>query len=567
MMKPKSVFRFVALFALVIKISFPANAADFPDAGRFLREQPKPTLVQPSDAKKRFVAPNSNPQPSEGVGPVVLVNGFAVSGATLIPDEELKAQLSDSVGQRLSFKQLQALGQRLSGYYLEKGFFARVILPEQEVRDGIIEFQIIEGKRGAISIQNSGERIRDERAVGFINKRVPEDALLSVDAMGEALNILNDQPGIQATIAVKAGEDEGDIDLVLVATEAPLANYTFGINDHGSKSTGKLQASGEAVLNNPFGLFDTLSVLTNVSEGSRYVTGNYSLPIGYSGLRWSVGASYMKYDVVEGAFAALDPHGDATTFDMKLSYPLIRQQSASLFLTVGYNYKLLKDYTSAGETGDTDVGSFMVGLSGFVADSFLGGGQSSFNVGLSAGGADLSGNAGAFAADQVGRGVDGGYSKFTFNFSRQQPLSQQWLLLVNLNAQLANTNLQSSERFTLGGISGVRGYPSGEASGDDGYVLSLNLAYQVNPQLTVLSFYDHGHVRVNHDNSVLNSTQNSYQLDGAGVAVDWALNDWVTLNLTAAAPIGTNPGRDANGNDNDGHSSDIRTYFSLNARF
>ena len=39
--------------------------------------------------------------------------------------------------------------------------------------------------------------------------------------------------------------------------------------------------------------------------------------------------------------------------------------------------------------------------------------------------------------------------------------------------QLSSKNLDSSEKFTLGGIGGVEAYPSGEASGDEGRKISL----------------------------------------------------------------------------------------------
>ena len=56
--------------------------------------------------------------------------------------------------------------------------------------------------------------------------------------------------------------------------------------------------------------------------------------------------------------------------------------------------------------------------------------------------------------------------------------SQRLDLQILGSMQLANKNLDSSEKFTLGGIGGVRAYPSGEASGDEGRKISFDLKYK-----------------------------------------------------------------------------------------
>ena len=69
-------------------------------------------------------------------------------------------------------------------------------------------------------------------------------------------------------------------------------------------------------------------------------------------------------------------------------------------------------------------------------------------------------------------------------------------IYVHANAQHANQNLDSSERFGLGGAQGVRAYPSGEGYGDEGALLQTELRIRAG-YFTPYGFYDAGWVRLN----------------------------------------------------------------------
>jgi hemolysin activation/secretion protein len=155
---------------------------------------------------------------------------------------------------------------------------------------------------------------------------------------------------------------------------------------------------------------------------------------------------------------------------------------------------------------------------------------------------------------------------------RQQQLAPLWVLDVNLSGQHAFDNLDSSERFSLGGASGVRAYPTGEGGGDEGSLLSLNLTKQLSDTLYGTLFVDSGYVRNNHEtwagwNAADPGQKNSYVLSGFGAAINWSFQNEVSVSATLAAPIGNNPGRDANDNDSDGRSQNVRGWISLVAQF
>jgi hypothetical protein len=54
---------------------------------------------------------------------------------------------------------------------------------------------------------------------------------------------------------------------------------------------------------------------------------------------------------------------------------------------------------------------------------------------------------------------------------------------------------------------------------------------------------------------------NSYSLSGLGLGVDYSRPGNVLLRAMLAMKLGTNPGRDVNGNDADGRDSRMRAWI------
>ena len=111
-----------------------------------------------------------------------------------------------------------------------------------------------------------------------------------------------------------------------------------------------------------------------------------------------------------------------------------------------------------------------------------------------------------------------------------------------LSGQAASKNLDVSEKMGIGGMGGVRAYPGGEAYGDQGYVLNLELrqnltAFTALPgQLQVLAFADTGSVKLNRN--AWSTGENRRTLSGAGVGVTWTGANALVLKAYYAHKLG-----------------------------
>lgn len=540
-----------------------------PDAGGLLRDQPKPPPVvapQPVPA-----APTVAPAPADG-GPKVVVKSFRIVGASLIPDAELAEQLKDFVGQELTLAQLQRAAPTLVGYYARKGYLARVILPPQEIKDGIVVVNVIEGRRGSLRIdRKDGARVDAARVQGFVERRLGAGEAMNIADLEEALNILNDQPGVTARSTVAPGSAERSVDVVVSVEDKPLVNIAVGADNRGAKASGTQQLSGYLGLANPTGLFDAASVLVNATRGTSFGRLDYSLAAGNSGLRLGVNASALDYDLVQAEFRALQANGTARTAGLSAAYPLLRQAEHSLSLGVSLDAKRLRDLTIAGETSNRRVRVAGIGLSGFTNDAAFGGGTMQYEASVSAGKTEQR-NAAALAADLATRQVEGSYSKFNYGLRRLQSLGGDWNFSAALRGQSASKNLDSTERFVLGGPFAVRAYPVGEAAADEGWLLSLALGWRASEELAASFFVDTGGVTLNDKlwanwNAANPRLPNSYQLSGAGIGLDWRFATQGVASFVIARPLGSNPGRDANDRNVDGGTNGTRGWISVNLQF
>jgi hemolysin activation/secretion protein len=193
-----------------------------------------------------------------------------------------------------------------------------------------------------------------------------------------------------------------------------------------------------------------------------------------------------------------------------------------------------------------------------------GGGANSASLSLVTGTLDLNGSPNQ-AADAATTRTDGRFSKLRYALSRQQVITSTTSAFASLAGQFANKNLDSSEKFYLGGASGVRAYPASEGGGANGWLADLELRRQLPLGFNIAGFYDHGHVTVNRNNDFAGAPAlNAFSLRGAGVSLGWLSAKGANAKLTLARRIDSNPNRTVTGNDQDGTLLKNRVWFTAN---
>jgi hemolysin activation/secretion protein len=471
--------------------------------------------------------------PAEEVrGEKIVVKGFSFVGNTKFSSEQLTAVLQAYLDKPVTFVQLRMTGIEISDFYRQQGWVAKAFLPKQEIKEGIVVIEIIESKFGTLNQQGD-----DPVHFSFDLAQQYVDA---AQAGGELLN----QNNLRLV-------DETEIDSELT------------IHNAASRSTGSEQAVLTTNFNSPSGVGDQVGLNLMKSEGMEFVRAEYSRPIGFQGVRAKANVSLMRYDVVADDFAALDLTGDSQTLGVGLSYPIIRSKSGNLYFDSGYQQKDFRNKSIGSVTSDYQVNNLTLTLTGNAFDKFGGGGANLANVDVVFGDVDL-----GTVESSENSALNGSFEKLRYLVSRQQLINEKFSLYGAINGQLTSDNLDSSEKFFLGGANGVRAYPNNEGGGSIGHMLNLELRYQVKTNLTVTGFYDWGRVKQNADNNISSpASPNRFDLKGAGLALLWTGPEGISVKGTFARRIGDNPNPTTTGNDQDGTLKKNRVWLQASLPF
>ncbi len=517
-MMQKKIFR-ITFTSSILLFALPLMAAPVPvtpDAGQTLRELQK----QPEQSVPKSVAPlqpeTAEPETKTGADLRVMVKALHVTGNSVFASVVLEALLANLVGGEHTLDELNEGAARITAFYHQRGYIlARAYLPPQEIKDGTVTIKVLEGHIGEQRIENQS-RLSDQRAEEYLKVIKPGDVLQAAP-VERALLLLNETPGVGAARAtLQPGASVGASDLVVQLI--PSAAYTANIqlDNHGNYYTGENRLGAELALNSPFKLGDQITLRALASDQNlTYVYGAYQIPVGGSGLRLGGAYSGTSYSLSK-ELAFLQSHGTATIASLFAVYPFIRSQSGNLSGTFTLEDKKLEDVIASTTTADKQVQAATVGLVGNRQDAFGGGGVTLFDLSLASG--SLSMDPVSKAIDDLTVRTNGAFMHFNYNFNRLQRLTDRYSLSITLSGQYANKNLNSSEQFSLGGINGVRAYPQGEAYGDEGRMLTVELRRSFTQRLQGVMFYDAGSVIIYRDPYLAGA--NARFLSGGGVGVN-----------------------------------------------
>ena len=524
------------------------QAAPPPDAGRLLPSVPltpapasgkAPVLVPP--AEKTSAVPKSDTR--------ISISGVRITGNTVFSEAQLQALIAPALAsaaepgsaRQLSFAELEALADQITAYYREQGYLlARAYLPLQDVRAGQLEIAVLEGRVSRINWSNES-RHSDATLDGRLDE-VTIDAPLYNPTLERSLLLLSDLPGSEVQATVRPGVSVGtsELDIALKDRKGLFAG-NVSVDNEGNPYSGEYRLGVGLTLNSPLRLGDSLN-LNLLGGGRDYQYGRlaWQVPLGQRGLSIGFAASSMNYRLAQ-EFAPLDAHGTAQIGSVYALYPLQRSRFSNVAAQLAFDYKKLDDRVDAISSAvNRTLGVWQTGLSGSRYDGLGGGGLSNWSLNAVAG--SLSLDPAAQAIDAATLRTEGNYSKGMAQFSRTQRLADEWNLYAQIGGQVAQKNLDSSEKYALGGSAAVRAYPQGEAPVDDGWLGTLELRYSPAPSWQASVFSDAAQGRLQHD--PVNGAGNQRRLSGAGLGLSYAETAGLVVQATLAWRTGEAPTAD-----------------------
>lgn len=539
-----------------------------PDSGSLLDGLRDTSPLTPSSPRQLLELPAAPQVVGSGTA-TLRVQRVSFEGAHLITEQELQQLAAPLLDREVALEQIQALTAAITSWYAERGFFlSRALIPAQDLRTGVLRIRIVEAVYGATAFTGA-ERLSSASVQGILTAQgVVAGAPVERAGLERSLLLLEDLPGIQTQARFAPGATVGSSDLSVGLKEGPMVTGKLGGDNLGGYYTGRQRISGQLQLNDPLGHGDLLRVAGLRSRGLDYVSAAYQRPVGYHGLRVGAHASTLSYDLC-CSLAALNAKGKVSAWGLNASYPWQLSQQESLRSDWSLERRNSSDKAAGLEISNRRIDVSTLALNWLSADRW--GGMFSVYGGATVGHLDLSGNAANAQFDAATAQTAGSYGKLRLAYARMQVVGRsQWLL--RLNGQLASKNLDSSEKLSLGGMEGVRAYAQGEAAGDQGLLASVEYAYMLNLPLPgrvqASAFADAGRTQLNRHlwNGYQGTRQtlpNQYSLAGWGLGLRWDTPNGASAQLLLARQAGSNPGRQANGQDSDGQTGKNRVLLLL----
>jgi len=496
---------------------------------------PLPKVQKPIEQKK----------PVEGEQTVQIKN-FLFSGNKLLTEQELQSVVEKWKNKSLTFDDLQNVIADIQEYYSSKNRIVKALLPEQEIKDGIISIKIVEGVLGDVVVEQKSQKPRmTAETVKKYFKGEKDSIYIDTKDLQRKIFILNDLPGVNAIGTYEQGKKEGESNFKVTVEDTPFFKGELAAANFGSKSTGSNQAIANVSFNNISGIGDLFSVNGIKSSGSDYVQGSYAVPILYDGLKLALNASKLDYQTLSSFSSTNQSKGDAKTYGANFTYPVYRTDRASVNAKVGYETKdyLNTNVLTALTISDYKIDNMIAGLNGFLYNNDQS--SISYNTNVTFGRLKIN-DAAQETSDNTSAKTKGSFEKLAFNISRNQTLpdlkNTNWL--ISVDGQTANKNLNSSEQMSLGGPYAVRAYPTGQGSGSQGMIIKTELQYPYDKNFTFGPFLDVGFIKqyINTYTNWQGSTRakNDYSLAATGITGTYKYNEF-NVNGNLAYRIGDNP--------------------------
>ncbi len=496
-------------------------------------------------------------------------------GNQRITDQQLARVVEKYVGVMINTDVLIQATEAVNNFYRKMGYLAFAEMPNQDLTDGNVLIQIAEARfSGAVVEDPTGQLSKTNLVQNTIENQQPKNSLVDLKAIDRASSAVAEIPGVEATVSLRPGANSGETEAVATIAEGKKIDGNVSLDSAGAKSIGELRALGKVTLNNPLGLGDSADAQAVHSKGMDFQRVSYTLPVGYSGWRAGINASNSQYNLIASEYISLNAKGPSSSQGVDLSIPLLREKDTQLSLQFAFDQKRFRN-EAAGEVQSQYTGSALTStLSGSASQSQNS--TTSGNVQLVRGTIDLSGStASHISSDLSTVQTAGNYAKLKFNISQKYDFDASNTGLVSLQSQFANKNLDSSEKFYLGGMQGVRAYPTNEAGGSLGNLVTMEWQRQLmlqDTRWTASGFVDYGDVTVNRNNSYLGaSTLNKYSLSGYGLWLGASVpskQGISTFRLIWSHRLGNNPNANSTtGADQDGTLIYNRFRFSLNHAF
>lgn len=516
-----------------------------PSGDRF--PQPLPDLTPDSDDRPVL---DGTPEPSQslptpGSGVTVEITRIEVLGSTAYGAETLAEITAPFENRPLTLEELQSVADQVTQLYLNDGYItSRAVLVDQEIVDGVVQIQVIEGMLAEITIEGT-ERLSQD----YIEDRIRLGAKvpLRTDQLEDQLRLLRVDPLIaNIEASLRASDKVGQSVLGVRIVEAPNIVGSIGTDNYSPESVGGQRTRAAVTYNNLMGNGESLTGTWDRSYigGSDVFRLSYKMPVNARNGTVQFQTTTDRNEITQKPFDVFDIAGKTDRYEFTYRQPIIRNPRQELALSIGYSYQKSQTFvlntptrigtTTGAETDGVTRTSIIKFSQDFVRRDASGAWafQSQFSFGT-----DWLG-----ATTQDDDIPDGQFFSWLSQGQRVQRLNNDHLLIIQGDLQFASGPMLGSQQFVVGGGQSVRGYRQNARAADSGWRFSIEDRWTVRRNeagrslLQLAPFFDAGLVWNHRANPNALSSDTRF-LAGVGLGLLWQPLPKLNIRVDYGIPL------------------------------
>lgn len=418
-----------------------------------------------------FVPRVEDVNPSGVPEPAGLIDTARVPALT---DPAATAEIRRFLGLPLSNILLESVRTAIMKHYGSIGRpFVNVVVPKQDVTDGVVQVVVTEGRVGQVEIEGNTWFDADQYRR---NLHLRPGGPIDNNVLQADLDWINRNQYRHATAVASAGGTVGSTDVIVRTQERFPFSITSGIDNSGSPSTGLYRI---------YTGFDWGNVLWRGDDFNyRFTTTPDIRPLSQHAFSYSTDLPWrdtltLSLSIVNSTSttsgSAVGTSGHTVNAGLRYWMPLPTWEKTTQSVTLGYDIKSTNNNILFGGNSvfatTTEIDQFVVSYTGQRPDS-LGSTAVTLQLFGSPGGLSALNNTATFQTQQAGATANYVYGNASVERLTTIVPSVPWFAKATL--QLSGATLLPSEQMAFGGASN-RGFITSGVTRDNGFQLTNEL--------------------------------------------------------------------------------------------
>lgn len=394
----------------------------------------------------------------------LLIKSITISGASLIPEKDLRKIVEPFENKELSLTEMQKVVDLITEVYRKKGYItSRAYIPPQKIENNIFEIRIIEGKMGDVEVKGN---YYFKSALFKKKFNLKKNEPFNYYILTKTLRRINEYPDRTAKAVLVPGKEPGETDVVLEVKETLPIHAGWDFDNYGSKYIYNNRYQFSARHNNLLGMEDMLDFKYMISEAEAYrmIGGSYVLPVTEK-FKLGFSAMWSKLHLLSD-YKPLDIRGKSGLYSLFASQNIAYEDNFTMNVNAGLDVKDIFNYQYDQKTSSDKMRVAKIGFDADVTDPY---GRTVISNELDIGIPGFMGGLKSKDPRASRAGTGGEFTKLILNVLRLQQMPFSSTMLIKNQLQVSSMALTATEQYQIGGIINVRGYPSAELVGDNGF--------------------------------------------------------------------------------------------------